>query len=199
MTLPMSFFIAKNYNNDPFLILINCLLSLRARDVTVFPVSEKLFAKARSPRELLKIPIHDLEKLLKPLGFFRQKSKTLHNVSRGLLERFGGKVPANEQDLLLLKGVGRKTANLVLGVAFQIPAICVDTHVHRLANQLGLVTTKTPEGTERELKKIVPKKDWIELNKLLVMWGQQVPRRTQIPRLEALLNYKSTGKFPVPL
>jgi endonuclease-3 len=193
MAQPMSFFIAHKYHNDPFLILISCLLSLRARDTVTLPISEKLFSQAKTPQALLKISVPELEKIIHPIGFFHQKARTLHNVSRDLIKRFHSKVPDNEEDLLSMKGVGRKTANLVLGVAFNIPAICVDTHVHRLANQLGLVTTKTPEQTEYALKKIVPKKDWIELNRLLVVWGQQVPRGQQVAILKkALSNYKST-------
>ncbi len=187
MVQPMSFFIAYHYKNDPFLILISCLLSLRARDVVTLPISQKLFLKARTPQELLKIPIAELEKIVYPLGFYRQKARTLRSVSRDLIDRFGGKVPDNEQDLLSIKGVGRKTANLVLGVAYGVPAICVDTHVHRLANQLGLVTTKNPEQTEQALQKIIPKKDWIEFNRLLVMWGQQVPRGQQVIAIQKLL------------
>jgi len=187
MVQPMSFFIAKKYHNDPFLILVSCLLSLRARDTMTLPVSEKLFLRARTPDQLLKIPIHELEKIVHPLGFYRQKARTLHSVSKELITRFNGKVPHTEEDLLSLKGVGRKTANLVLGVAFGIPAICVDTHVHRLSNALGLVRTKTPDQTEVALKKIIPEKDWIEFNKLLVVWGQQVPRKQQVVLLKKLL------------
>lgn len=158
MVEPMGFFLAQKYNHDPFVILISCLLSLRARDTVTLPIALELFSIARTPRELLQIPEKQLQKLLYPIGFYRQKTRLLRSVSKELIERFAGSVPSNEHDLLSLKGVGPKTANLVLGLAFQIPALCVDTHVHRLSNQLGLVTTKTPEQTERELKKIVPKK-----------------------------------------
>lgn len=173
---PMALVIQKEYNNDPYLILISTLLSLRARDTVTLPISRKLFGQAQAPQDLLKIPIAELEKIIYPLGFYRQKARTLRSVSQELITRFAGKTPDTEEELLSIKGIGRKTANLVLGVAFNIPALCVDTHVHRLANQFGLVHTKTPEQTERELQKIVPKKYWIELNKLLVTWGQHEKR-----------------------
>ncbi len=198
MVRPMSFFIAKTYHKDPFLILISCLLSLRAKDSVTLPISQKLFSKVLTPQDLLKIPVLELEKIIYPIGFYHQKARTLREVSQDLINRFNGKVPNNEQDLLSIKGVGRKTANLVLGIAFDIPAICVDTHVHRLANQLGLVVTKTPEQTEEALKKIIPKKDWIELNKLLVMWGQQAPRRQQVPIIQELLEEKGTKTIKAP-
>lgn len=174
MQKPMTDLIIGLYGRDPFLILISCLLSLRARDPVTFEVSKKLFARVRTPQELVKVPIHDLEKLFYPLGFYRKKAKLVKEVSHELLDRFHGKVPSNEADLLSIKGVGRKTAALVLAEAFRIPAICVDTHVHTISNRLGWVKTTNPDATERELKKLVPKKDWISLNHLLVMWGQNI-------------------------
>ncbi len=171
---PMSVMLVELYGRDPFLILISCLLSLRARDPVTFEVSKKLFARVRTPEQLLQMPLHELEELFYPLGFYRKKAQVVVEVSRVLITRFGGHVPSNEADLLSIKGVGRKTANLVRGEAFGIPALCVDTHVHRLSNRLGWVKTKTPEQTERELQKIVPKDEWISLNHLFVMWGQNV-------------------------
>ena len=188
MVQPMSLLIQQEYGKSPYLILVSCLLSLRARDTVTLPICRQLFSLAQTPLQMLAISRPDLEHILRSIGFYRQKAKTLHEVSRDLIARFKGKVPSGEADLLSIKGVGRKTANLVRGMAFDIPAICVDTHVHRLANQLGLVHTKTPEQTERELAMLVPKKYWIELNHLLVTWGQQVPRKQQIPLLLALLN-----------
>lgn len=174
MTLPMSNLIRNNFGPDPYLILISCLLSLRSRDPITYKVSHRLFAHARTPQELLAIPLPELERLLYPLNFYKKKAQVIRSVTRELIERFEGKVPANEQDLLSLKGVGPKTAALVLGIAFDIPAICVDTHVHRLSNRLGLVSTKTAEKTEQALKNIVPRNYWISINKLFVMWGQNV-------------------------
>jgi endonuclease-3 len=184
---PMALIIKNEYGNDPYLMLISCLLSLRARDTVTLPVSRILFSHARTPEQMLKIPLPQLEQIIHSLGFYRQKARTLHSVSRELLLRFKGQVPSTEEELISIKGIGRKTANLVLGMVYEVPAICVDTHVHRLANQLGLVTTKTPEQTELALQKIVPQKNWIELGRLLVTWGQQVPRKEQVSRLKKLL------------
>jgi endonuclease III len=172
MAEPMSVRIAHEYHSDPFAILVSCLLSLRARDTVTYGISKRLLAKASTPQKMLTIPMVELEKIVYPAGFYHRKATTLKAVSKDLIERFNGKVPSNRDDLLSLPGVGRKTANLVLSEAFGIPAICVDTHVHRLANQLGLVSTKTPEQTEYALEKIIPKNRWIETHRLLVMCGQ---------------------------
>ena len=174
MKKPMVTVLAQEYGRDPFLILISCLLSLRAKDTVTYPISKELFALARTPQALVMLDIQKLEKLLYPLGFYRKKAKLIVAVSEELLERFHGKVPATEQELLTIKGVGRKTANLVLGEGFGIPAICVDTHVHRVANRLGWVQTTKPDQTERELQRLVPKEYWISLNHYLVMWGQNI-------------------------
>ena len=164
--------IINDYGKDPFLILISCLLSLRARDTMTYPISKKLFSLARTPQEILAIEQTDLEDLLHPLGFFRKKAHRIKQVSQELLDRFGGKVPDTQEELLSIKGVGRKTANLVLGAAFDVPAVCVDTHVHRLANKWGWVATKNEAETEKELMRLVPKKYWNSLNEYLVLWGQ---------------------------
>ena len=169
---PMGYQLIAEYGKDPFLILIACLLSLRARDQVTYPVVRKLFALVRTPQELCALPRHELEELLRPLGLYRRKAEVLYAVSRELIARYAGKVPATEQELLSLPGVGRKTANLVLGLGFDIPAICVDVHVHRIANRLGLVHTKTPEQTERALMQIIPKNQWLDVNRLFVTWGQ---------------------------
>ncbi len=193
MPEPMSQVLVSEYGHDPFIILMSCLLSLRARDVQTLPVSRELFKIARTPEEILAIPDKKLEKILFPLGFYHRKAKILKEVSRELIDRFGGKVPDNMEDLLSIKGIGRKTANLVLSQSFGIPAICVDTHVHRLANLFGLVHTKTPDQTEQELMKIVPKRYWSEINRLFVMWGQNTGRgknSTVITGLGAVDNRK---------
>ena len=174
MTEPAVTQIINEHGRNPFFVLVSCLLSLRTKDTTSLPVSQKLFRMAQTPQELLDIPVKTLEQLIYPVGFYRQKTKTLRAVSQLLTEQFGARVPQTEGELLSLPGVGRKTANLVLGEAFGIPAICVDTHVHRISNRLGLVKTKTPEQTEYELQKILPKKEWIDFNRLLVIWGQNV-------------------------
>ena len=172
--LPLSDHVIAEFGNDPFLILISCLLSLRAKDLATIPICSVLFKRVKTPQEFLNAPLPELEKIIYRIGFYKQKAKTLHAVSRELLERFDGKVPRTEEELLTLPGVGRKTANLVLGIAYGIPAICVDIHVHRISNRLGLVKTKTPQETEEALMKILPKDLWIEYNKLIVMWGQNV-------------------------
>jgi len=166
--------IVAEYGRDSFLILISCLLSLRTKDSVSLPLSRELFKYARTSYELLQIPIKKLEKLLYSIGFYHRKARLLHNVSKELIKRFGSKVPKTMQELISIKGIGHKTANVVLSEGFRIPAIAVDTHVHRIANRLGLVKTKTPEQTEKALQQIVPKRYWIELNPLLVMWGQNV-------------------------
>lgn len=162
------------YGHNPFLILISCLLSLRAKDIVTFEVSKNLFALAQTPQEILDIPIKKLEKILKPVGFYRKKAQTLKSVSNVILEKYNGKVPNSRKDLMSIKGIGHKTASLVLSKAFNIPAICVDTHVHRISNRLGWINTKTPEQTEKELEKIIPKNKWSKINDLLVIWGQNI-------------------------
>jgi len=174
MDRPALLQISDEFGKDSFLILISCLLSLRARDVEVLPVCRSLLRVAKTPQQLVTINQAELEKILHPLGFYRTKAKTIQSVSSVLIERFHGKVPASEIDLLSIKGIGRKTANAVLGYAFDIPAICVDTHVHRIVNRLGWVQTKTAEETEQQLKLLIPKRYWIKLNSLFVMWGQNI-------------------------
>lgn len=169
---PMSLKIVHDYGKDPFLILISCLLSLRARDVVTYKVSRELFKYAKTPQELAVMPIPEIEKIIHSIGTYKRKAHVLRDVSRYLLEHYEGKVPSDEASLLAIPGVGRKTANLVRGIAFAIPSICVDVHVHRISNALGLVHTKTPEQTEAALKKIIPKKDWLKINHLFVVWGQ---------------------------
>lgn len=171
---PMSELIIRAYGKDPYLILISCLLSLRSRDPVTYAVSKELFAHATTPQEMVALPLSELETILKPIGFYHRKAQILHEVSADLIERFKGKVPKHEAELLSIKHVGRKTANLVLSMAFNKPALCVDTHVHRIANHLGLVHTKTPEATEFALKKAVSPAWWGRLNHIFVLWGQNV-------------------------
>lgn len=172
MQQPLVNLVINKFGKDPFLVLIACLLSLRSRDSGTIPVCNILFTKAKTPKEILAIPISELEKTIHSINYYKTKAKTLHEVSRTIINNFNGVVPSNEKELLSIKGVGPKTAALVLGLGFDIPAICVDIHVHRISNRLGLVKTNTVEETESELKKILPKKYWIEWNRLLVIWGQ---------------------------
>ena len=174
MEQPASTAIVNEYGRDPYLILISCLLSLRTKDTVSLPASRRLFEHAKTPKQMLALPITQIEKLIYPTGFYHRKARLLHEISQELLDRFDGKVPSNLEDLLSFNGVGRKTANLVLGVAFEIPAICVDTHVHTISNRLGLVKTKTTDATEQALMELLPKKYWIEYNHLLVIWGQNI-------------------------
>lgn len=166
--------IIKRYGRNPLLILISCLLSLRTKDTTTFPASCRLFDKARTIKSLLKLPIKTIEGLIYPVGFYKTKAKLIHSVCNDLLERFDGQVPDTQEELMSIKGIGPKTANLVLGDAFGIPALVVDTHVHKISNCLGLVKTKSVEDTEQELAQILPKQYWIEFGQLMVMWGQNI-------------------------
>lgn len=174
MVQPMSVSIIEKFGRDPFLILISCLLSLRAKDKETLPVCFKLFSLAKTPQEVLALSREQLEKILYSIGFYRKKAEILHTISQVLLKKYSGFVPATYEELIQLPGVGPKTANLVLAEGFGVPALCVDIHVHRISNRLGLVATKTPEETEQKLKKILPKDHWAEWNRLLVMWGQNV-------------------------
>ena len=159
---------------NPYQVLISCILSLRTKDKTTVQASKKLFKIADKPVSMLKLDSKRIQRLIYPVGFYRNKSKVILELSRKILEDYSGKVPQSSNELLGLKGVGRKTANLVLGLGFGIPAICVDTHVHRISNRLGWVKTNNPEETELALQKIIPRNKWIELNTLLVTFGQNL-------------------------
>ncbi len=161
-------------SRDPFQVLVCALLSTRTRDETTAKVCKRFLEKVKGPEDLLRIPLSELEGLIYPVGFYRTKARQLKDLAKDLVERFGGRVPDRLEDLLSLKGVGRKVANLVLADGYGIPAICVDTHVHRIVNRWGLVRTKTPERTEEELMKKVPKDLWISVNRLLVAFGQTI-------------------------
>lgn len=173
-TPPLINQIINEYGKDPYLILIACLLSLRAKDSTTIHVCRDLFRRVKTPTQMLALKQLDLEKIIFKTGFYKNKANVLHEVSSALLKRFDGMVPKTEEELLSIKGIGRKTANLVLGLAFDKPAICVDTHVHRISNRLGLISTKTVEQTEEVLKKVLKKNQWTVWNKLLVVWGQNI-------------------------
>ncbi len=174
MTEPMSFTLVQTYGRNPFFILISCLLSLRAKDSVTLPICLELFKQYKTPQDFIVLPVANLERMIYKIGFYRKKAAVLKQVCAELISRFNSQVPSTQQELLSLPGVGIKTANLVLGEGFGIPAICVDIHVHRIANRLGWVQTQTPEETERQLTVLVPQQYWIELNRRLVMWGQNV-------------------------
>ena len=174
MIEPAMVTIVKEYGRDQFLVLVSCILSLRTKDTVSLPASRRLFASSATPSGMVELSQSVIEKLIYPVGFYRQKAKQLRAISALLLEKYSGAVPSDEKELLALPGVGRKTANLVLGEGFEIPALCVDTHVHRISNRLGLVATHTPEETETALKIILPPIYWREYNRLMVMWGQNI-------------------------
>ncbi|HLH78208.1 MAG TPA: endonuclease III [Candidatus Binataceae bacterium] len=171
---------------DPFKILVGCILSLRTKDQTTAQASARLFALASTPAELAVCELGLIEKAIYPVGFYRTKARVIRDLSADLLARFGGQVPDRIEALLTLKGVGRKTANLVVTQAFGKPGICVDTHVHRISNRWGLVRTKTPAQTEAALRRTLPRRYWREFNELLVAFGQTIchpisPRCSQCP------------------
>jgi len=165
--------VGKRWKN-PFLVLISCVLSLRTKDAVTLPASERLFAIAHDPAGILKLSTDKIEKIIYPVGFYKTKAKSIRSICQDILERFSGQVPDEIDALLTLRGVGRKTANLVVTEGFGKLGVCVDTHVHRISNRLGYVTTKTPEETEWALRKKLPQKFWKEYNALLVTWGQNI-------------------------
>ncbi len=159
-------------SRDPFRVLLSTMLSARTKDDTTAVASERLFGVADTPRAVASLSVKRLEKLIFPVGFYRTKAVSLKKTCRVLLERFEGRVPETIAELLELPGVGRKTANLVLIEGFRKPAICVDTHVHRIANLWGYVDTANPEKTEFALRDRLPRRYWLDLNRLLVSFGQ---------------------------
>ena len=161
-------------SRDPFRILISCLISLRTKDEVTGAASLRLFQIADTPEKMLALPAHKIAKMIYPAGFYRTKARAIREISKTLLAQHGGRVPDTLEALLQLKGVGRKTANLVITVAYNKPGICVDTHVHRLSNRFGWVKTQTPEQTEMALRATLPKRYWIEINDLLVTFGQNI-------------------------
>ena len=158
----------------PFSILIGTILSARTKDENTTKVVKKLFSKYKSAKELSHAKVKDVEKLIKSIGFYHVKAKRIIEVSSIISSKYKGKVPNSLEELVQLPGVGRKTANCVLVYAYEKPAIPVDVHVHRISNRLGLVETETPEETEFELMKKIPKKFWLEINDTFVMYGQNI-------------------------
>lgn len=176
----------KVWERDPFTVLVGTILSQRTRDENTASASLALFSKYDTPEKLAKAQVGAVQELIRPAGFYRVKARILKKVSQDLLDRFEGKVPDELEELLTLPGVGRKTANCVLVYGFGKVAIPVDTHVHRISNRLGWVRTRTPEETELELIRILPKRYWLEINDLLVTHGQRIckplgPRCPQCP------------------
>lgn len=163
-------------SDSPFKVLISCILSLRTQDSTTAQASRRLFAWADSPEAMVQLSPKKIEQAIYPVGFYRIKSKTILEICRNLNEKYGGRVPDEIDELIKFKGVGRKTANLVVTLGYNKPGICVDTHVHRISNRWGYIKTATPEKTEIALRQKLPKQYWIEYNDLLVSFGQQLCR-----------------------
>lgn len=159
---------------DPFKILIATTLSARTSDSVTAEACKKLFVKANSLNDLEKLTVKQIEKLIYPVGFYRNKAKHLKKLPLVLKEKFDNKIPKTIEELIALPGVGRKTANLVMAVAFKIPAICVDVHVNRIMNRFGYIKTKNPLETEMALRKKLPKKYWLKINYIIVAFGQNL-------------------------
>lgn len=160
--------------DDPFLVLIACILSLRTNDKTTYPATLRMLKLGRTPTQFARTNLKQLKEAIYPVGFYKNKAEQIIALSKTLVKDYDSKVPDEIDELIKFKGVGRKTANLVLSEGFHKPAICVDVHVHRIFNRLGYVNTKTPEETEFALREKLPKKYWIDINSLLVTHGQNV-------------------------
>ena len=165
--------------NNPYLVLIACILSLRTNDRTTYPATLRMLELAKTPKAMKNVKVEDLAKAIYPVGFYENKAKQIIELSRQIDEELDGKVPDTIEELVEFNGVGRKTANLVLSQGFNKPAICVDVHVHRIFNRLGYVCTKNPEETEFALREKLPQKYWIDINTLLVTHGQNVCKPTK--------------------
>ena len=161
-------------NSNPFRVLVATMISLRTKDEVTRSSSDRLLGAAPTPASLAALPEARIARLIYPAGFYRTKAKNLRSAARLLLERHAGAVPSAMDDLLALPGVGRKTANLVRNLGFGLPGICVDTHVHRISNRMGWVSTPDPARTENALMEVLPKRYWIRINELLVRYGQTV-------------------------
>ena len=168
--------ISKQTKNDPFRVLVSCLISLRTKDEVTLESSERLFKIADCPEKMLNLSEAEIGKLIYPAGFYKTKAVTIKNICEILVNEYGSKVPDEIDELVKLKGVGRKTANLLIVEGYRRPAVCVDTHVHRIFNRLGYVKTKNPDKTEIELRKHLPENYWIRINEILVAYGRAVCR-----------------------
>ncbi|HLG59017.1 MAG TPA: endonuclease III [Vicinamibacterales bacterium] len=177
MELPAVEKISESQAEDPFQILIATLLSARTQDATTHAASTRLFKRARTPRTMARLSVREIEKLIYPVSFYRNKAEHVQACCQMLVERFRGRVPSTMEELVTLPGVGRKTANLVLILAFKsLQNICVDTHVHRISNRLGWVRTREPDETEQALYQSTDRRWWPYINLYLVTWGQNVCR-----------------------
>lgn len=162
---------------SPYMVLVSCLLSLRTNDKITGPISKKLFEVVKTSQDMNKLSLKKLQKIIRPVNFYITKSRRIKEISRILAKKYDGKVPCDFEELMKFKGVGRKTANIVMTYGFfKKDYIAVDTHVHRIPNRLGWIKTKKPEDTEEQLKKILPKKYWQDFNDIIVTFGQNICR-----------------------
>lgn len=186
--------------NDPFIVLIACILSLRTNDKTTYPATMRMLALGKTPKDFLTVKREDLEKAIYPVGFYKNKAKQILDIAYELYHNHNSVVPKEIEELIKFKGVGRKTANLVQAKGYGLPSICVDVHVHRISNRLGLVNTKEPEETEFALKEKLPKKSWSDINTLFVTLGQNICKPTKPDCSKCNLQkycefYKTTNKI----
>lgn len=173
--LPHSEFVDFMENvKDPYIVLICCILSLRTNDKTTIGAAKRMLELAKTPNKMIEVDIESLQNAIYPVGFYKNKASQIIELSKIIVEKYNSKTPSTIEELTKFKGVGRKTANLVLTKGFGISGMCVDIHVHRISNRLGYVNTKTPDETELELRKILPKKYWIDFNTYLVTLGQNI-------------------------
>lgn len=163
-----------SHARDPFKVLVSCILSLRTKDEVTAKATERLFARAQTPGEMLNLTKDNIEAAIYPVGFYHRKAEQILEISRILIEKYDSRVPDELDELLKFNGVGRKTANIVVTMGYNKPGVAVDTHVHRISNRLGLVATKTPHQTEFALREILPQRYWIIFNDLLVRHGQTI-------------------------
>ena len=177
-TWPIPVVTAISSKRNPFMVLVSCILSLRTRDMVTASASDRLFVLACTPEDFVNLEPEQVEKAIYPVAFFRNKTVTLFNLCRVLIDEYDGKVPELLDELLQIKGVGRKTANLTITLGYGNLGICVDVHVHRISNRWGYVETKSPDETEIALRKMLPKRYWKEFNNLLVSFGQNICKPT---------------------
>lgn len=184
---------------DPYLVLIACILSLRTNDKTTYPATLRMLEIGRTPKDFAYCNIKELEQAIYPVGFYANKAKQIQELSKIIYEKMDSKVPDEIEELIKFNGVGRKTANLVLALGFNKPAICVDVHVHRICNRLGYINTKTPDETEFALREKLPLKHWLDVNTILVTHGQNVckpinPKCNECPIKNECAEFKSRNK-----
>jgi endonuclease-3 len=184
-------------DHNPFKVLVSCIISLRTKDEVTAQASTRLFERAATPGAMQSVPVDEVAGLIYPAGFYRNKALQIVEISKRLMAEYGGVVPDEIDELLKFKGVGRKTANLVVTLGFDKPGICVDTHVHRICNRWGYVSTKTPDETESALRNKLPAEYWIEINDLLVAFGQNhchpVSPRCSVCRLSGMCAKAGVG------